>query len=104
MARIGNLVTTWQREIGDGDYTSGVFARAVGRRELTVEQLRAGDAGEIEDVVRRGEHEAYFLRRWNYHRDRLRLMKPHFEAFDLGLVIEGLERLLLTELGSRGHK
>ncbi|HXT57063.1 MAG TPA: transketolase C-terminal domain-containing protein [Pirellulales bacterium] len=104
MARIGNLVTTWQREIGDGDYTSGVFARAVGRRELTVEQLRAGDAGEIEDVVRRGEHEAYFLRRWSYHRDRLGLMKPHFKAFDLGLVIEGLERLLLTELGSRGHK
>ncbi|HEV7226210.1 MAG TPA: transketolase C-terminal domain-containing protein [Pirellulales bacterium] len=104
MARIGNLVTTWQREIGDGDYTSGVFARAVGRRELTVEQLRAGDAGEIEDAVRRGEHETYFLRRWNYHRDRLRLMRPRFEAFDLNLVIQGLERLLLTELGSRGRK
>jgi hypothetical protein len=104
MARIGNLVTTWQREIGDGDYTSGVFARAVGLRELTVEQLQAGNADEIEGAVRRGEHETYFLRRWYYHRDRLRLMRPRFQAFDLNLVIQGLERLLLTEFGSRGRK
>ena len=104
MARIGNLITTWQREIGDGDYSSGVFARAVGRRDLTIEQLRSGNPDEIEAGVRRGEHETHFLRRWNYHRERLRSMRPCIQTFDLNLVIEGLERLLLTELGSRGRK
>jgi len=104
MARIGNLITTWQREIGDGDYSSGVFARAVGRRDLTIEQLRSGKPDEIEAGVRRGEHETHFLRRWNYHRERLRCMRPCIQTFDLNLVVEGLERLLLTELGSRGHK
>lgn len=104
MARIGNLITTWQREIGDGDYSSGVFARAVGRRDLTIEQLRSGKSDEIEAGVRRGEHETHFLRRWNYHRERLRAMRPCIQTFDLNLVVEGLERLLLTELGSRGRK
>lgn len=104
MARIGNLITTWQREIGDGDYSSGVFARAVGQRDLTIEQLRSGKPDEIEAGVRRGEHETHFLRRWNYHRERLRSMRPCIQTFDLNLVVEGLERLLLTELGSRGRK
>lgn len=104
MARIGNLITTWQREIGDGDYSSGVFARAVGRRDLTIEQLRSGKADEIEAGIRRGEHETHFLRRWNYHRERLRSMRPCIQSFDLNRVIEGLDRLLLTELGSRGRK
>ena len=104
MARIGNLITTWQREIGDGDYSSGVFARAVGLRDLTIEQLRSGSAEEIEAGVRRGEHEAHFLRRWNYHRERLRSMRPCIQSFDLNSFVEGLERLLLTELGSRGSK
>ena len=104
MARIGNLITTWQREIGDGDYSSGVFARAVGFRDLTIEQLRSGSAAEIEAGVRRGEHEAHFLRRWNYHRERLRSMRPCVQSFDLNSFVEGLERLLLTELASRGRK
>jgi hypothetical protein len=104
MARIGNLVTTWQREIDDGDYTSGVFARAVGRCDLTFEQLEHGDAGEIESAVRRGKHETHFLHRWQYHRNCLRALTGRIQSFDLNVVIHGLERLLRTELGSRGFK
>ncbi len=104
MARIGNLVTTWQREIGDGDYSSGVFARAVGRHDLTVEQLEQGDAGEIESAVRRGRHETFFLHRWERHRRCLQTLAARIQSFDLNVVIHGLERLLQTELGSRGFK
>lgn len=102
MARIGNLISTWQREVNDRDYTSGVFARAVGRRDISVEQLLSHESAEIERVIGRGEHEAHFLQRWRYHRARLCGMR--LESVDLSRVVRGLDRLLRTELASRGRK
>jgi len=43
MGRIGNLVTTWEREVGDRDFTSGVFARALQQGVVTVQQLLDAD-------------------------------------------------------------
>lgn len=104
MARIGNLISTWQREVKDRDYTSGVFARAVAACHVTVEQLLTGDPAEIETAIARGGHEAHFLRRWRRHHAHLRALQPHLSAVDLHQVARGLERLLRTELVSRGRK
>ena len=48
MGRIGNLVTTWQREIGEDDFTSGVFARAISCGDLAVRELSSGNRTHIE--------------------------------------------------------
>ena len=53
MGRIGNLVTTWQREVGERDFSSGVFACAVSHGDLTVADLLRGDRNCIEAGVRR---------------------------------------------------
>ena len=44
MGRIGNLLSTWQREVRVRDFTSGVFARAVQQGDLELDDLerRAG--------------------------------------------------------------
>jgi hypothetical protein len=104
MARIGNLVTTWHREVGERDYSSGVFAHAVARRDLTIDQLIAGNRAQIAAAIEGGGHEAYFLRRWKKHRLHVQRLLGHIESVDLGAMIRGLERLLQTELVSRGHK
>ncbi|MGE5193165.1 MAG: hypothetical protein ACM3U2_11775, partial [Deltaproteobacteria bacterium] len=102
MGRIGNLLSTWRREISDRDFTSGVFARAVSRGDLTIEQLLQGDAGQIEAAILQGEHELYFYRRWLHHRERLRTRARQIRSIDLTTTMDGHDRFFLMHLGSRG--
>ena len=104
MARIGNLVTTWQREVKDRDYTSGVFAHAVANRDITIEELLSSEPEQIAAAIERGGHESYFLGRWEQHRRHVERLIPHVQSVDLRAMLCGLERLLQTELVSRGEK
>jgi hypothetical protein len=102
MGRIGNLLSTWRREIPDRDFTSGVFARAVSHGDLTVEQLQEADPREIEAAILQGEHELYFYRRWLHHRERLRGRVRQIRSIDLTTTMDGHDRFFLMHLGSRG--
>jgi transketolase C-terminal domain/subunit len=104
MGRIGNLVSTWQREIADRDFTSGVFARALCEGDLTLEDLRSAPPQTIEAAIRRGGHELYFLRKWEAHRKTIQMMSPHIRSVDVDALLAALQRLIHMELSSRGFK
>jgi hypothetical protein len=104
MGRIGNLTTTWERELGDADYSSGVYASALASGDLTLDQLKAGNREEIKRAIVAGGHEIVFLKRWQEHRRYLLSRVPHIQSFDLGKLVVGLERLICLHLGSRGYK
>ncbi len=104
MGRIGNLVSTWQREIADRDFTSGVFARAFREGDLTPEDLRTSPPEVIERAIRRGQHELYFLRKWEAHRRSIEALAGGIRSVDVGQLLAGLERLIHMELCSRGLK
>jgi hypothetical protein len=104
MGRIGNLTTTWERELGDADYSSGVYANALASGDLTIAQLKAGDHDQIKRAIVAGEHEVVFLKRWQDHRRYLLSRVPHIRSFDLRKLSVGLERLICLHLGSRGQK
>jgi hypothetical protein len=104
MGRIGNLVTTWERELGDGDYTSGVYSRALAEGDITLEMLAAGDNDAIGSAIRAGGHEEYFLKRWWQLRQRVIDLAPRVKSVDLNALAKGYERLIRLHLGSRGYK
>jgi hypothetical protein len=104
MGRIGNLVTTWERELGEGDYTSGVYARALAHGHVTLEQLEANDRDNIAQAIRAGGHEAFFLDRWSACRRRLLELSGSIQTVDLRALARGYERLIRLHLGSRGYK
>jgi len=104
MGRIGNLITTWERELGDGDYTSGIYARALSEGDVTLEMLETGDCQTIAQAIRAGGHEEYFLARWGRLRERLIELAPRVRSVDLNKLRVGYERLIRLHLGSRGYK
>lgn len=104
MGRIGNLATTWQRELGEGDFTSGVYARAIAHGDLSIEQLTAGDSEAIQNAIATNRHEEYYWRKWQDHRRILLSPLCHLQSFDIHRMVAGLEKLLCLHLGSRGRK
>ncbi len=104
MGRIGNLVTTWQREIGERDFSSGVFASAVSRGDLDIADLLKGDRNCIEAGVFAGNHENYFLQQWRKRRLAILALAKRLKSVQLNRLVAGLERLVCLHLGSRGYK
>lgn len=102
MGRVGNLLSTWRREIGQQDYTSGVFARAVIEGDLSVDQLRPENYTAIETAIVDGGHERYYFGRWKYHRECFLARARHVHAVDLQKLLEGNDRFFLMHLGGRG--
>ena len=104
MGRIGNLVTTWQREIGEDDFTSGVFARAISCGDLAVRELSSGNRTHIESVIKQQEHEEFFLRRWQTYRREILTLRTRCDSVNFTELVNGLQRLICLHLGSRGKK
>jgi len=102
MGRVGNLLSTWEREIAQTDFTSGVFARAVIEGELRVDQLRVGEAPVIEAAIVDGGHEQHYLSKWYEHRECLRNKVSRIHSIDLQDFVESQERFFLMHLACRG--
>lgn len=102
MGRIGNLLSTWEREIAVGDYTSGVFAQAISRGDLTIEDLKSGDRNEIAEIIERGGYHAEYGRRWRYHRDCFHRRAAEINSVDMQPLLEGHDQFFRMHVGSRG--
>jgi hypothetical protein len=104
MGRIGNLVTTWERELPDGDYTSGIYARALTCGDVTLDMLERRDVEAIRQAITSAGHEQFFLDRWARLRCRLTELAPRVKSVDLLQLQKGYDRLIRLHLGSRGYK
>jgi hypothetical protein len=103
MGRIGNLLSTWRREIAQRDFTSGVFVRAVAEGDLSISDLREGDPVRLEAAICDGRHEQYFFRRWKHHRQQLRASLARIRSVSMDDLADGHDRFFQLHLASRGR-
>ncbi len=104
MGRIGNLITTWERELADRDFTSGVFAFALREGVVTAQQLIDADIEVLRKSIASHGCEAFFLDRWKHHRGQIVSLARSVRTVDVNKLVAGLEQLLEIHLGSRGLK
>lgn len=102
MGRIGNMLTTWEREVLDRDFTSGVFAHSLSRGILTPSNLRSSPAYEIMSILESAECHAHFIRDWKINRDQMARKIRDVRSCDLTSYLKGFEQLIILHLGSRG--
>ncbi|MFC4551354.1 MULTISPECIES: hypothetical protein [Halorussus] len=111
MARIGNWVTTWERELREGDYSSGVVVYAlendiVDREELyklSAGRFEAGCDDLVERIRTRGVEE-HFLDEWHRRYEAVEAFEGDLDSVDVRSFRSGMEKVLSYQLASRGLK
>lgn len=110
MARIGNWMSTWERELREGDVSSGVVIYALEQDIIEHGELKRltnganSSAESVIDRIRAHKLEEYFFERWTHHYEKLESINQRINSFDLTPFIEGTEEVLRFHLASRGLK
>lgn len=103
MARIGNWVSTWKREIHEEDFSSGVVARALHKNITSIEQLRNDPIAAI-DVIEDSTIESDFIERWKYLKTRIQSVDDTANSVDLRHLADRMETIMSFHLASEGYK
>lgn len=105
MARIGNWLTTWEREIPEGDYSAGIVVLALQEGIVTPEELEAAedDSAAVIERIRAADVEATFRDRWTQRYRAVRDREFDTESVDLTALVDGLETVSQYYEASRGH-
>ena len=106
LARIGNWVTTWERELAEDDYTSNVIVTAIDRGVVTVEELQseAVSTATVIDQIRSTSIEQELLLKWNRTYRELLQTDHGLESVDPYDFIDGMRELLEIDVKAYGLK
>lgn len=103
MARIGNCISTWEREIVDRDFTSGVFAYAIDSQIITSNDLLS-DANIVIKKIKKAKIENSLLKEWEKCYREISHYKKKVTMLNIEKLLYSLEKLLLFEIISKKYK
>ncbi|HEC72701.1 MAG TPA: hypothetical protein ENI36_03755 [Thermoplasmatales archaeon] len=104
MARIGNWLSTWKREIKEEDVSSGVFAYAFSNNIIHPDELKNLEEDEIIKRIENSGMLEYFIGSWKENYDNIKKYKKSIKSVDIDKYISGLENLIKLHLASEGFK
>jgi hypothetical protein len=106
LVRIGNWVTTWERELAEGDFTSRVVVEAMEQGVVTRAELQAGSVpvDRLVERIRGTDIEHDLLRTWNDIYGDLTATDHGVDSVDLDGFIDGIRYILEVDVKARGYK
>ena len=103
-ARIGNWITTWEREMEQRDFTSGIFSHATNNGNLLPDELKMHNKKIIIEKIKSRDIEKILLQKWENCIKKIDLLSRTIHSVKLKKIIPNLEKLLILELCSRNFK
>lgn len=102
MARIGNWVSTWEREVKERDFANGIFVYAIDSGIITIDELRKKNEIEIIKKIKNAKIEEKLLMEWekSFHK----IEKFSKEINFIKKILSNLKKLIIFHLSSRGYK
>ena len=104
MARIGNWLSTWKREIKEEDVCSGVLAYALSHKILELDDIKQLNEDEIIEKIEDSDAYQYFDSSWKQNYDKINGLKDTVKSVDMDKYIAGLENVFKFHMASEGLK
>ncbi len=107
MARIGNWITTWERELVEGDVSSGILVCALRRNVITQAEIAEPDEATAERLIERIKShgiESEFTRDWEIRSRAVRKRTAELDSVDAEAFVNGMETVMNHHLASDGYK
>ncbi len=102
MARIGNCLGTWERELEENDFSSFVFIYALKNNIIAAEELRSGDKINIKNKINASACQRYLLSEWEKNYQEIRNLMPPVKSIDLSRYLKNSEEILKMHLINKG--
>jgi hypothetical protein len=104
MARIGNSISTFEREFAENDITSEVFPYLVSLNYVKTDDLRIESTSRVLDRAHTTQAVIGLLAEWeNYHKE-IEEFEGRIKSFSVRRFLRGLEGLIAGHLISIGNK
>lgn len=100
MARIGNWITTWERELYEDDYTAGVVVDALERNLVSPDD----DPSDAIDAIRNHGVEGEFDAEWTDRYLDVSMAEYDIMSFDADDLLAGMRTVMDHHVASYGRK
>lgn len=104
MARIGNWLSTWKREIDQNDLGSGVFTYALTKKIVDRDDIKNLAKEEVISKIEKSDAYDFFLKSWKDNHEKLSLLKGKINSIDMDSYINGLGNVIKYHLSTEGLK
>lgn len=102
MGRIGNWLSTWEREVAERDYSSLVVAKAIYKGFMTLDEK--SDVQKAIEEIKKAEIEEEILNIWDDLYAKLELLSKACNLTKTNEILDKAKYLLQMHLSSRGFK
>ncbi len=102
MARIGNLLGTWEREVNENDFTSGIFAYALESGIFFPDDLKRENKSKIIEKIKNSRVEKDILKDWNKCHILLSKYSKRVKSIKINESSFGSEKLFVMYLVTKG--